>query len=226
MKKIYCLLIALAFCAAGMSQQAAAVDSMKKSLAAAKTVEEKVDALDALSRTLMNVKPQDADEYGKQLIIVAEESRNRALMFKAYMSNGTRCRYFAGMQTYTNQAIGYFERALAVARENKMDEETGSAYLKLANVYLSIPDKEKALSYANHAFSIISLLKNDSLLVEANNIYGNVYLASNEKILALRHYFTALRIAEQAKNASLIRFSYLNLSDFYAIIEDYDKAID
>src|SRR5262245_11162030 len=141
MRKIYCLLIVLSCCVAGMAQQAAAVDSMKKSLAAAKTIEERIDVLDALSRTLMNVNPQQADEYGKQLITVAEESRNRKLMIKAYMSNGTRCGYFSGMQDYTNQSIGYYTKALAIARENKMDEETGSVYLKLSGIYLSIPDK-------------------------------------------------------------------------------------
>jgi len=226
MKKIYCLLTALAFCAAGMSQQAAAVDSMKKSLAAAKTIADKIDALDVLSRTLMNVNPKEANEYGSQLITLAEESRNREIMVKAYMSNGTRCGYFAGMQDYTSRAIDFFNKALAIARESKMDKEIGAIYVRLANLSLSIQDKEKALSYANHAFSIISSLQNDSLLVEANNTYGHVYLARNEKILALRHYFTALRIAEDAKKPSLERMAYLSLSTFYASIEDYDKAID
>jgi len=226
MKRIYCLLIGLAFCAAGMSQQAAVIDSLKKVLATAKTAEEKIDILDMLSRSLMNVNPKEADEYGKQLITMAEETRNRQLMVKAYMSNGTRCGYFAGMQDYTSRAIDYCNKALAIARENKMDKEIGAVYLKLASLNLSILDKDKALSYASYAFSIISSLKNDSLLVEANNTYGNVYLARNEKILALRHYFTALRIAEAAKSASLIRTCYLSLSTFYAGIEDYDKAID
>lgn len=62
------------------SQQAAVVDSMKSSLAKAKTTEEKIYWLDNLSRTLMNVDLNQADECGKQLISIAEESRDRKLM--------------------------------------------------------------------------------------------------------------------------------------------------
>jgi tetratricopeptide (TPR) repeat protein len=227
MKKITSLLIGLLIAIAGIAQQAAAVDSMKKALAGAKTVEEKIDLLDVLSRTLMNVNLKEADEYGNQLITIAEESRERKLMIRAYMSNGTRCSYFSGVkEDYTNRSIEYYNKALAISRQNKMDEETGEAYLKLAVLYLSIHDNDKALNYANQAFSIITTLKNDSLLTEANNTYGHVYLARNDKILALRHYFTALRIAEAAKNPSLMRVCYLSLSTFYSGIEDYDKAID
>ncbi|MDP4263661.1 MAG: tetratricopeptide repeat protein [Bacteroidota bacterium] len=208
------------------SQQTLAVDSLKKSLAKAGTTEEKVESLDALSRTLMNVNPKEADEYGKQLITIAEESRDRKLMIKAYMSNGTRCSYFAGIQDYNNRAIDYFNSALAIAKQNKMDDDMGAAYLKLAVANLVIPDKEKALNYANEAFSVLSALKNDSLKAEANNVYGQVYLARNDKIMALRYYLIALRIAEDTKKASLVRACYLNLSNFYADIEDYDKAID
>src|SRR4026208_2311255 len=82
--------------ASSFAQQAAALDSMKSSFATAKTAEEKVFWLDMLSRTAMNVNPGQAEEYGKQLITFAEETRDRKLMIKAYMSNGIRCGYFTG----------------------------------------------------------------------------------------------------------------------------------
>jgi tetratricopeptide (TPR) repeat protein len=111
-----------------------------------------------------------------------------------------------------------------------MEESIGGIQLRLAGVYLTIPDKDKALSYAGQAFSLISGLSNDSLKAEANNTYGNVYLARNEKTMALRHYLNALRIAEETKQKigkpELMRNCYLNLSGFYSGIEDYDKAID
>src|SRR4030095_9458343 len=88
-----------------LSQQAAAVDSSKSSLAKAKTPEEKVYWLDNLSRTLMNVSLPQAEDYGKQLITFAEETRDRKLMVKAYMSNGERCGYFAAKKTYLNRSI-------------------------------------------------------------------------------------------------------------------------
>jgi tetratricopeptide (TPR) repeat protein len=207
-------------------QQAAAVDSIKAELAKAKTPAEKVKWLDELSRVMMNVKPTEADEYGKQLIVVAEESRDRKLMFKAYLSNGIRSSYFAQQKAYSTKAIEFYTKALELARQNKMEEEVGAAQLHLSGIYLMIPDNTKALSYATQGFSLISTLRNDSLKAEAHNTYGQVYQATNENILALRNYFSAMRIAEELKNSALIRNCYLYLSDFYSSIGDYEKAVD
>ena len=208
------------------SQQAAAVDSLKSSLAKAKTPEEKVFWLDHLSRTLMNASLPQADEYGKQLITFAEETRDRRLMVKAYMSNGLRCSYFGGQKDYTSRSIEYYNKALEIAKQNKMEDETGAIQLRLSAVHLTIPDKEKALNYTNQAFSLISTLNNDSLKAESHNSYGLVYQAKNEKTLALRHFFNGLQIAEKTKIPELRRNSYLYLSNFYSRIEAFDKAID
>jgi tetratricopeptide (TPR) repeat protein len=232
MRKITCFLLFLLSVYTGLGQQQSAIaDSLKKSLATATTVEKKVELLDALSRIMMNIDLKEAEKFGKQLITIAEESRDRRVMIKAYMSNGTRCSYFAGTQDYTNQAIGFYSQALGIAKQNKYDDAVGAAMMKLSVMYLVVPDKDKALNYANQAFSIISTLNNDSLKAEANNTYGDVYLARNDKIMALRSYLNALRIAEArianpSDKASLIRTSYLNLSGFYSGIEDHDRAID
>ena len=207
-------------------QQAAALDSISSSLAKAKTPEEKVFWLDHLSRTAMNVDLLKAEDYGKQLITFAEETRDRKLMFKAYMSNGIRCSYFAGQKDFTTRSIEYYNKALAIARQNKMEDETGAVQLKLSSIHLTIPDKDKALSYINQAFSLISTLKNDSLKAEAHNSYGLVYQARNEKTLALRHFLNGLQMAEETRIHELKRNCYLYLSNFYSRIDDYDKAID
>jgi tetratricopeptide (TPR) repeat protein len=208
------------------SQEAAAVDSIRAALTKATTMEQKFPLLEELSRVLMNVNPKQADETGAQLITMAEESRDRKYMFKAYLSNGTRCSYMASQKTYSDKAIQFYNKALELARQNRMSEDMGAAQLHLALVYLMIPDKEKALSFATQAFSLVSTLPNDSLRAESHNVYGQVYQTRNENILALRNYLSALRIAEDIKNQALIRNCYLYLSDFYSDIEDYDKAID
>ena len=225
-KATFLLLLIIFSFVRSFGQQAAALDSMKSSFAKAKTPEEKVFWLDLLARTAMSVDPVQADAYGKQLITFAEETRDRKLMVKAYMSNGTRCGYFVGQKEYTNRSIEYYNKALEIARQNKMEEETGAAQLKLCAIHLAIPDKDKALSYINQAFSLISTLKNDSLKAEAHNSYGLVYQAKNEKTLSLRHFLNGLQIAEETKIPELRRNCYLYLSNFYSRIEDYDKAID
>ena len=208
------------------SQQGAAVDSIKSSLAKANTPEEKVYWLDNLSRTLMNVNLPQAEDYGKQLITFAEETRDRKLMVKAYMSNGERCGYLAAQKAYLSRSIEYYNKALEIARQNKMEERIGEIQLRLTGIYLIAPDKEKALQNINQAFSLTSTLKNDSLLAESHSMYGQVYQARNEKTLALRHFLNALRIAESIDNTTVLRNCYVHLSNFYTRIGDNDKAID
>ncbi len=224
--KISLLISAFFFIGTVAAQEAAAADSLKKAYTKAITAEEKVNILDELSRVLMNVNPQEADEYGKKLIADAEESRVRKLMFQAYLSNGIRNSYFANKKASSNKAIEFYNKALELARQNRMEEQVGEAQLYLSNIYLMQPDADKALSYATQAFSLISTLSNDSLRAEAHNTYGEVYKLKNENILALRNFLNALRIAEDKKNNSLIRNCYIHLSSFYSSIEDYDRAID
>ncbi|MBC7875426.1 MAG: hypothetical protein H7Y01_15605 [Ferruginibacter sp.] len=233
--KIGLVLLSLLAFLSSHAQEAAAIDSIKLALATAKTPEEKVKWLDNLSRTMMNVDLKEAEKYGNELILFAEESRNRQLMIDAYRSNAIRCSYFGGQTDYTRRSIEYFNKALDIARKEKIEKEIGGIQLSLALAHLAIPDKDKALNYANQAFSLISTLTSDSLTVEAHNTYGAVYLSRNDKTLSLRNYLTALRIAEDMEGESragkkakaiLLRNCYLYLSRFYKAIEDYDKAID
>jgi tetratricopeptide (TPR) repeat protein len=211
---------------ASNAQEAAAIDSIKVAIAKASTIEEKVELTDELSRMVMNVNPKDAEQYGQKLIAIAEESRNRKLMFRAYLSNGDRCSYMANQKAYSDRAIEFMNKALNLARENKMEEQVGIAQLHLTSVYLMLPDNDKALSTVTQASSLLSTLNNDSLKAEAFNAYGEVYLAKNEKKLALSNFFSGLRIAEEIKNESLIKNCYLYLADFYAKIDNNDKSLD
>lgn len=216
-------------------QQAAAIDSMRLAVSHAKTTEDRAYWMDMLARTLMSVDLAQSEKAGQELIELAEESRDRKLMIFAYRSSAVRYSYYGGQKEYTEKSISYYNKALNIARDNKLDAETGGILLRLANVYLMVPDKDKALGYANQGASIISTLNNDSLQVETENTFGQVYLFRNERILALRHYLTALRLAESLKESSddarsrkneILRKCYMHLSTFYTAIEAYDKAID
>lgn len=226
MRKAFLLLIILACSAFSQAQEGPLIDSLKRELEKAATDPQKIYLLDLLSRTMMNVDLKEAEALGRKAILIAEESRDRSLMFQAYLSNGTRCSYYAGVGDYASQSIAYYQKAKEIASQNRMDRQVGEALMKLSSVHLAISQKEKALNYCHEASSIITNLGNDSLLAESHNLYGNVYLVSNEKILSLRHYFSALRIAERTRMPALLRNCYTNLSGFYARIGDFDKALD
>jgi tetratricopeptide (TPR) repeat protein len=217
------------------SQPGVIIDSLKRELAKVTTAGDKVYLLDILARALMNVKPDSAEKVGREIIEVAEQSRDRKLMVKAYMSNAMRYGYLAENTSSLNKSIEYYNTALQIAKENKLDEEVGAIFLQLGYTQLYIPDYDKALNYINRAQSVLSTLSNDSLKIETNYKFGDVYLSRNEKILSLRNYLTGLRESEALKAKDtrearrknmLIRLGCINLAGFYSTIGDYDRAID
>lgn len=227
-----CFLLLLAFCYA--QQSPAVIDSFKKQLSDARTVEARFDALSRLTRTLMNVSQAEADKYGQMLSREAELSRDRALMVKALLVHGERYGYFLSKKEFLDRSIGYYNQALEMARKNKLDREMAQAYLGLSNVHMYLPALDKSLNYTTQASSIASALKDDSMSVAVYNSFGNVYQVKQDRLLALRNFLTALRLSEELKPGkdgdglkhSLLRSCYRNLSVFYAGIKEYDKAID
>jgi len=232
MRKLLYTFVFLFLVTASRAQMAAAVDSMKAAIAESKTVAEKIYWMDALSRTLMNINPAESEEYGKKIIELGEESRDRRLMIQAYRSNGTRCSYMSGVKDYGRRSIDYYNKALQIARQDKLDDQVGDVLLSLSRVYRFMSENDKSLNYANQGFSIISGLHIDTMLADAYVVYGDIYLARNEKTLSLRNYLNALQIAEDTKYSSVskkssqLRNCYTSLSKFYMEIEDFDKAID
>ena len=227
MRKLIAILLLAVLPICGFTQSRLnVVDSMKANLANAKTDEEKVEQLGYLSRTLMNIDLSEADRYGLQMIEVAESSRDRKLMVEALLTNGERYSYLSGRKDNVQKATSYYQKGLELARQNRLEAEIIKAYLLLSEVSRYIPDADKALDYCNQAYSYATTLKQDSITAKVHLEFGAVYLAKSEKLLSLRNHMTALRLSEELKNDMLLRLTYLRLSSFYAVIEDYDKAID
>ena len=219
-------ILLISFHVVGQQPNPAVIDSFKTQLANAKTSEHKVELLGFLSMTLMNTNIAEADKYGALMSREAEISRNRNLMVRAFLFNGQRYSFFSSNKAYIQKSLDYYNKGLELARKNKMEKESADFLLALSMLHCNIPDLDKAMNFATQALSIASDLKNDSLKVATYYSFGAVYQLKKEKILALRNYLTALRIAEEAKDALLLRSCYAVLSQFYADIKEYDKAID
>ena len=217
---LFCSIVLLA------QQNPAVIDSMKAKLEKAQTSEEKVAILGPLAMTLMNTNIAEADKYGALLNQEAELSRNRSLIVKALLVNGQRYSFFASNKAFVQKSLEYYNRALDVAKKNKLEKETAETLLSLSTLHSSIPDLDKAMNFTTQAFAAVSNLNDDSLKVATYYSFGAVYQLKKERILALRNYLTALRIAEEGKDPLLLRSCYTVLSQFYADLKEYDKAID
>ncbi|MBU3714301.1 MAG: tetratricopeptide repeat protein [Ferruginibacter sp.] len=227
LKKVVCIIVVLSIALfRSHGQDIKIIEKLKKQLASTSNTEEKIDLLGKLSLYLMDINLDQSEEAGKQQITIAEESRNREWMVKAYLSNGLRCSYFAGRNDYNDRSFDYYNKALEIAQKNRLQKWIGIAHMRLANAYLNKSDKDKALNEANEASSLLANIDSDSLRAESNVTLGTVHLARNNKTLALRFFLNALVMAEDIKNMPLIRNCYLRLVEFYNNISDYDRALD
>ncbi len=225
MRKVILAILLFSFINSNAQQNPAVVDSFKLQLKNAKTDDQKIDALSKLSRTLMSINMAEADAYAVQMTQTAELSRDRKLIIKALLINGERASYL-GTKDHLAKSIEYYNKALELARKNKLDKEIAQSLLALSTVHAQLPDLEKALHFTNQASAVVSTLKNDSMQVVVYNSFGTVYQLKKDRLLSLRNYLNGLRIAEEAKDDDLLRKSYKYLSSFYADLKEYDKAID
>jgi tetratricopeptide (TPR) repeat protein len=226
MRKLYYSLLFLLYGAASYSQlQPRVVDSVQQLLAKATTMEEKFRHTAFLSRVMMTMNPLAAEEYGQQLIKLADSSGNRSKMVEAFLVNGERYSYLAGRKDNIVRSVSYYEMALELAKKYKMDSSIVKCYLALSRVNRSLPDYDKALDYCDQARAYSDRLKDDSICAEVYLEYGSVHIGKNEKIKALRNFLDAIRIGEEVKNIYLQRDGFNKLSGFYATIGNYDTAI-
>lgn len=221
---LYCL-FALVFTSYAQ-QRLAAADSLYKEFLKEKEVKKKVNLAGRLSLIYTTINPQKADSFGAKAIELAELSRDRVSMVKAYLYNGERLSYMAGIKENIIKSIAYFQKAYQLARESKLEKETVSALLWLASVHRSIPDAEKSMNYSMQAFNIVADRSMDSLEARCYLSFGNDYMLKKDKLFALKNFFNANRIAEKLKDNRLMRDASLELSEFYYTVENFDKAID
>ncbi len=202
------------------------VDSLKTELAKNPGMKERFDLARRLSGLTIYVDLKQSDEYGAELIKIAEQSRDRKLMTDAQYQNGLRYLSLATNTIYNQKAESYFTKALELAKLNKLDKQALSICIGFSTLNRLRSNAESALSYCNQATAFNNHIKDDTLDIDLQLEYGNVYLQRGEKILALRSYLGALTKAEILKLEDKEIEAGNLLSTFYSSIKDYDKAID
>jgi tetratricopeptide (TPR) repeat protein len=201
-------------------------DSLKQALVHATEWRDKSRFAGSLARYYFGQNRPLSDEYGRQAVEAAEMSRDRMLMIQTYIDNGRRFEQGVGLKGNLEMAMDNFGRAERIAREEKLDQGLVYADVAFAEAYRTLGDNAQAMTYSSQAVATASDLDNDSVQVAAYTSLGESYEARNEKLLAFRNYLKALDVAEQGKDAWLIRNASGYLAYFYHNIHEEDKAID
>lgn len=201
-------------------------DSLKLKLEQATTDADRIYFMAQLSLLVMSVDKGKSDEYISKMQSVAELSRDRSLMIDVLITDARRHYNFSGRQDYVNIALEKSRKALELAKASHLEEKEAWSYVYLALGERYNSDFDKALNYNNLALSLSSTIDSDSLKVSVHNSIGATYLRKKDKLLSFRNYLRALEIAEEADRYYLMRSCYINLSNFYLELEEYEKAKD
>ncbi|RZK28493.1 MAG: hypothetical protein EOO61_21985, partial [Hymenobacter sp.] len=201
------------------------LDSLQREYTKPKKFEDRIKLLGDLAALTLSTNLVQSDKYGEELIMLAEKSRDREALVKAYITNGLRCKTFVSSKVYAAKATDFFEQGKALAKKNKLDKYRTYILVQQAGLQLQLSNVESAATYLDQA-TALGYNKDDSTIAVLALTRGDVQLARNEKMDAFRSYLSALRRADSIGNAPLQRQGMLKLADFYTSIEDYDKAID
>jgi tetratricopeptide (TPR) repeat protein len=199
-------------------------DSLKKRLAGAQTVADKVHFLMDLANAVPD--STQGEVYSGEALTDAELSRDRPLMVDAYIRNGARYFNNQGLEGNLEKAQRAFEQAEQLAKESGLAAQLTESYSNLSMLWRAKGDNEKALSYSNLALAVAVNSDNDTAKVRAYLSLGNTYREMKNMPLAFQHFSEALAISEEVKNDNLLRSVYWGLNFFYAAMHEYGKAID
>ena len=226
MKKASLLFLLLATNAHMFAQSSLYEDSLRKEFSLAHTVPDRLWWMNKLAFYYIGINNQLSDDYAMQMMNLADSSRNREWMIKAYLYNADRYYDFSHLKENVSKGIESSEKALEIAKNNNLNEWATWAYIYLARGAINNAELDKALNYSNLALSMSSGINNDSLRVYVFNRLGDTYLEKNEKLLAFRNYLQALDMAEQKEKYDLLQVCYFRMQKFYRSLEDYEKAKD
>ncbi len=224
--KIAVAFILLSFPLRTLSQDLALADSLERQLEKATRPELRIQLLGELADLYMNLNNDLAEQYGREQMQLADESRDRKLMLQALFAHARRYYNSGDMKANAAKGRDYSQRALDLARKSGLDEYIAWAYIHVARGARHEGQKDKALNYGNLAVSIASTTESDSLKISAYNALANTYQSRDEKLLAFRNYLQALNIAELSGRYHLLKSCYENMATFYEGIGEHEKAKD
>ena len=173
-----------------------------------------IEGLIYINKQLHNT--PEVDSLIKELIVVAEENKDKTKMANSYYTLGNH--YIDN--AYLNLAIEAFYKALSLAEESGDTIEKANALggVGLANLYLK--DYEKAINYYLQQEKILrNLNKEYELSITYTNI-GEAYNSLNDYVAALGFHKKALSLREKM-NFQLARSNSLhNIAYTYYLMKD------
>ena len=143
--------ICLSYGFGALAQGNPLLDSLKRNLANARTEDQKIYALDDLAAFYQASNASLSDSFANRSIEVAELSRDRQRMIRAYLLDGQRRLNMASVPGTLARAMENYQQVARIARENGLNEGLGYAEIGMARVSRAQGDYAQALTHNQQA---------------------------------------------------------------------------
>lgn len=122
------------------------------------------------------------------------------------------------------EAIGYLQRALALAKQYSRKTDQARIQINLGGVYTSLEENEKAIMSLTKGMELAKEVKSLKLEAFANSTIGAIYLFSKQAEKAKTFYLDALSINETINDHYGIFITNVNLSIIEEGFKNFDNA--
>ncbi len=201
-------------------------DSVKNGDESKNAAIKRIDYLNSSINAVLSDNPKMGDSLALVMLQVAEFSRDRELMCRAYTSLARQYINYADYRNNLSLGLQYAHKCLELAKASGMDQFTISSYLSLARISRKKSDNQKALEYNNLALSLAVNYGNDSITSVCYSGLSNTWMNMNNKLSSFQSRLSAREFAEKSKSIDRIMSTSLELANFYASINEHEKAKD
>jgi len=182
----------------------------------------KVNALNYMVQLIANSDPEEALQYGKKALQLAETLNWKKGIGDSYNSVGS-CYYL--LSDYSN-TLNHWMRALKIREELKDRMDLSVTYGNLGLVHREIANYSKSLEYQLKALKIDEELGNKEGITRHFTNLGALYASQNNYKKGEEYYLQALKIAEEQNNIQNQAVILTNLGLNYSDQGNHKKALE
>lgn len=215
-----CLLLTWAITCSVLQAQTSEIDSLKNQLKQTQG-NKKVDILNKLSLRLINHEPDQASQYVKTALGLAQKQDYAQGTADSYNIIGT----FNHVQGNYPQALNHYLKALEIYKEKEDLAGQATSLLNIGAIYQSQGDFNDAISRYQTALKIEAKLKNQLGIANCYINMGNAYSIQGKFSFGIKYLEKALAIYTKEKSTQNIANCLNNMANIYSDLQDYDQAL-
>lgn len=180
-----------------------------------------INALNAVSKEVMNTNSLQGKSYANQALKLAEKLKYTHGVGTSYSNIG----YFYLLQSNYDSALYYFNKGILITLETKHIAINSELLNRKAAVFYYRGITDSSLFYFKKALVQFEQIKDSNSVVKALNNIGAISLRSGDLDAAMVYFFKCLKYDEKQKNNQGIAIDCNNIGIILTSKKNYSSAI-